>query len=202
MKCIVRKLKATIDNANLPVFENVVFKNYITTTEDDQYIYLDEVRYPFNNVRVEVLFEATVNNISFLNVVSTSPSNIIRRVNGYVRALNQQEGTVYAIPNNTEVRAGYFSNDGSFFVGSNTGVCGKPTTLTTVVAQCYVFATYNTRTGSKAGTIKIKEIKITDVVSGDVYKFVPAEINGVAVLYDADRGVYYGEANGGALVCG
>ena len=195
-------MKATIDNANLPVFENVVLKNYITTTEDNQYIYLDEVRYPFNNVRVEVLFEATVNNINFLDVVSTSPNNIIRRVNGYVRAVNQQEGTVYAIPNNTEVRAGYFSNDGSFFVGSNTGVCGNPSTSTSVVAQCYVFATYNTRTGSKAGTIKIKEIKITNVVSEDVYKFVPAEINGVAVLYDADRGVYYGEANGGALVCG
>lgn len=202
MDCIVRKLKASVNNANLPVFKNVVLKNYITTTEDDQYIYLDEVRYPLNNVRVEVLFEATVNNIKILNVVSTSPNNIIRRVNGYVRALNQQEGTVYAIPNNTEVRAGYFSNDGSFFVGSDTGVCGNPITSSVSAAQCYVFATYNTHTGSKAGTIKIKEIKITNVVSGDVYKFVPAEINGVAVLYDADRGVYYGEANGGTLLCG
>lgn len=200
MKCIVRKLKATIDNANLPVFENVVLKNYITTTVDGQYITMPDIGYSLNNAKMEGIFEATVNNVN-IPVFGLNPNLYIQRNNGYVRAVNTSEGSLSSIAVNTECHAGFDTSDGSFFINATTGTCSNPSTSSTRAYFAMVFATYN-RYGSKAGAIKIKQIKITDTTNNRVYTLVPAEVNGVACLYDADRGVAYGEANNGTLLCG
>lgn len=200
MKCIVRKLKAVIDNENLPTYESIVLKNYITTTADGQYITMPDIYYSLNNAKMEGIFEATVNNVN-IPVFGLSTNQYIQRNNGYVRAVNTSEGSVSSIALNTECHAGFDTSDGSFFINATTGTCSNPSTSSTRAGLSMVFATYN-RYGSKAGAIKIKQIKITDTTNNLVYTLVPAEVNGVACLYDADRGKTYGEVNGGTLLCG
>lgn len=199
MKCIVRKLKATIDNANLPEFKNVVLKNYITTTVDGQYITMPDIAYSMNNAKMEGIFEATVNNIN-IPAFGLNSNQYIQRNNGYVRAVNTSEGSLSSIAVDTECHAGFDTSDGSFFINATTGTCSSPSTSPTRADLAMVFAAYN-RYGSKAGAIKIKQIKITDTTNNLVYTLVPAEVNGVACLYDADRGKTYGEVNGGTLLC-
>lgn len=199
MECVVRKLKAGINNANLPVYENIVFKNYITTTADGQYIALSDIPHQLNKNKMECVFESPVNNVS-VPVLGSSPDQYLSRVNGYVRAINQGQGALTTIAANVEVHAGFDTSDGSFFINNDTGTCTNPSTSTVVARQMLVFATVN-RYASKAGALKIKSVKITNY-NNDVYNLVPAEINGVAVLYDVDRGTTYGEVNGGTLVCG
>lgn len=200
MKCVVRKLKATINNADLPVFKDVVLKNYITTTQDGQYIPFTGIFSQMNKTKMEAIFEATVDNVSGIPVFGNGANNYIERTNGYVRAYNQNDGSLVAVSKDTEITAGYDSSDMSYFIGADTGTCTTPTASANVYDRMMAFGTYN-RLQSKAGTIKIKQVKITTHLN-EVYTLVPAEVNGVAVLYDADRGVYYGEANGGTLLCG
>lgn len=201
MKCIVRKLKATIDNDTLPVFKNVVLKNYITTTQDGQYIPFPDIFSKMNQTKMEAVVEATVDTTSgILPVFGSGANNYMERSNGYFRAHNQDNGELVSVPKNTEVSVGYNSADMSYFIGETTGFCTTQTTSENIYDRMMAFGTYN-RLSSKAGAIKIKQVKITTHLN-EVYILVPAEINGVAVLYDADRGVYYGEANGGTLVCG
>lgn len=200
MKCIVRKLKATIDNANLPVFENVVLKNYLTTTQDGQYIEFSDIAHRLNNTKMEARFEVTTTDKKFA-VFGSSDNQYIQRNNGYIRAVNEQEGALSAIAANTEIHAGFDTSDGSFFINETTGVCAGPSQSTMVGHQCMVFQTFNRGSWNLAGTTKIKMVKITNHLN-EVYTLVPAEVNGVAGLYDTDRGTFYTEANGGTLLCG
>jgi hypothetical protein len=157
MKCIVRKLKATIDNANLPEFKNVVLKNYITTTVDGQYITMPDITYSMNNAKMEGIFEATVNNVN-VPAFGLNSNQYIQRNNGYVRAVNTSEGSLSSIAVDTECHAGFDTSDGSFFINDTTGTCSSPSTSSTRADLAMVFAAYN-RYGSKAGAIKIKQIK-------------------------------------------
>lgn len=200
MECVVRKLKATIDNASLPEFQNVVLKNYITTTEDGQYIELSDIYYTLNNVKMEGVFECTVGNIT-KPIFGTETNCLIMRRNQYVRAKNTTEGNVVVLNNNTECHAGYDSSDTSFFIDETTGNCSSPVQYSQRANFAKVFAA-PAELNSVSGAFKIKQIKITDTAYNRVYTLVPAEVNGVACLYDVDRGTIYGEANGGTLLCG
>lgn len=205
MKCVVRKLKATIDNASLPIFENVVIKNYITTTQAGQAIHLSDIASLRKNTQMEVLYETT-DLIGEMCVISSYGSAYIIQNSGYCVPYNTNRGEYNSVSANTEIRAGFDTSDGSWFVGETTGVCTTPSADEYIGRHCAVFGKAPNYDGSIAGKIKIKRVKITthqtDSDTGKEYTLVPAEVNGVAVLYDADRGVYYGERNGGTLLCG
>lgn len=200
MDCIVRKLKASVNNPALPVFENVILKNYITTTQDDQYIRIDNlISSDTQDTKVEVYFEATSAG-SETSVIVAFGGCYAYKNQGYTKVYASGGGSNVALSANTEVHAGWDSHDGSWFVDSDTGSVTPPGTSYTANTLS-VFGRPSSYTGSKAGLIKIKSIKLTDS-NGGVYNFVPALVNNVAVLLEPDRGVYYGEYNGGTLVCG
>ena len=202
MKCIVRKLKAEINNANLPVFEEVVLKNYITTTEDGQSIEIP-IYHRLDAAKIEATFELTaLTSGTAVNIVSISESQIVNAKSSYVRAVNVSDGTLFSVTANTEITASIDGSDGSYIINGTSGNCAIPYSGESTRE---IFSVFKTRLDSysvqPAGYVKIKQVKITDG-NNNVYTFKPAEVNGVAVLYDADNGNYYGEVNGGTLLCG
>ena len=203
MDCIVRKLKASVNNANLPVFENVVIKNYITTTQNGQYIDLSDIFSNTKKVKMEVKYIKTSTS-NFFTVLYGGVSYILHN-KGYTRVYNPNEGTLVSTPADSEIHAGCDASDGSWFVGETTGSVTPPTSDYSGVF--YVFARPLHLDESVAGEVRIKWIKLTTYAtsSSDTpveYILVPATVNGVACLFDQNRGTTYFEKNNGALVCG
>lgn len=204
MKCIVRKLKAEISNSSLPVFEEIVMKNYITTTQDGQCVEIAG-SFALNASKIDAVFETTiVNSTKPLIVAAIAMTQTILVKQSWGRVQNTSDGTLVPIQANTEISAGLDGSDGGYYVNETAGNCSSPYTGTTVKNAVYCFGhpeRADFANESKAGAIKIKSVKFTDQNNNE-YLLKPAEVNGVAVLYDEDRGVYYGERNGGDLVCG
>ena len=205
MDCIVRKLKASVNNANLPVFENVILKNYLTTSENGQYI-----RFPFyswtKNTKMEVVFEVVSKTPGYSMICSTTSNTYIQQRLGYVQIYNASKVDDYSLTTDTEHRAGIDTSDGSAYYDDSTGT-GTPFATEALWNNLSIFGRANDYGEySTAGNIKIKSVKITTHQTasdeGVVYNLVPALVNGVAGLYDTDRGTFYTEANGGTLVCG
>lgn len=206
MDCIVRKLKASVNNANLPVFENVILKNYLTTTEDGQYI-----RFPFGsytlNTKMDVVFEVVSTTPGYSMICSSMANCYIQQRLSYVQIYNATKVDDFSLTANTEHRAGFDTSNGSAYYDDTTGTGTPYSGANAVLKTLSIFGRANSYGDySVAGNIKIKSVKITTHQTasdtGVEYNLVPAEINGVAGLYDAVRGDFYTEANGGTLVCG
>lgn len=204
MKCLVRKLQATINNANLPVFVDVVLKNYITTSANDQYIRFEDIWTYGGNTQMEVTYE-TVNLTENTCVFSILGTGYVMQNNQYCLPYNSNKGGYNEVTANTEIVAGIDTSNGGWYCGETTGTCTTPVSDTNLRNTIAIFGRGSTYTGSLAGRFKIKKVKITthqtSSDTGVLVTLVPALVDGVACLYDENRGVCY-YANTGNLIAG
>lgn len=207
MDCIVRKLKATVNNDNLPVFKNVVLKNYITTSQNGQYIPFPDIFSHTRNTQIKVKYE-TVNLTGAVKVFGFLTNTYIYQNQQYCRVFIDSGGQYATVSANIEITVLMNTKDGAYSVNGTAYDDLAQETENALFARMMAFASYNAVGTSVAGKIKIKEIEITthttadDTGAGEVYTLVPAEVNGVACLIDSVRGTVYGEANNGTLICG
>lgn len=198
MDCIVRKLKASVNNPDLPVFENVVLKNWLTTTQDDQVIRIPGIESDTQDTQIEVWYIPT--STSNTTVVVSMAGCYVFKNQGYCKVYAYTQGDNVEAPADAEVHAGFDSSNGSWFVGETTGTATRPASSYTA-KNFAVFGKSSDYNGSKAGLVKIKKIKVT-TSNNDVYILVPALVNNVACLLDEERGNTYFEYNNGTLLCG
>lgn len=199
MDCIVRKLKASVNNDDLPVFTNIVLKNYIATTQDGQYVRITGHNFVSNKIKIEVVYQSTVVSAIETTVAGAAGNNYIQQKNQYCRLYNQAVSELITVSANTDISVMMNTSTGAYSINGTTGTCTS--LVGSYTAYGFVFGAYN-RYDSKAGVIRIKSIKFTDLETNDVFDLVPAEVDGVAVLIDQTRGVSYGEYNSGTLICG
>lgn len=201
-KCLVKMLKMASTNPNLPIFQNIEIKNYLTTTVDGQYIEIP-LAYPANGISVDVIYQRTGN--SEVNVVGTRNASFIRQKGGYCIPENTShsnggDGSGYfSVGKDVDINAGYNSANGSVYVNGSTGICATIETSTVTMTFIRIFEKCNTDTpSSKAGVIKIKKVTVT--IGTTIYEYVPALINNSeAVLYEKNSGQIYREVNNGEL---
>ena len=203
MKCVIRTLKEPVTDQTLPVFPKIVLKNYLTTTQNGQYIYLDDIYVKFNNTKVDVVYEREDG--SLMKIIALASVAYLSNNSSYCVPFNQTRVDYFAVQNNTEIHAGFDTSNGTAYVDNNSGTAATPVSTSGFGYVMRVFAYNDTDGDSVAGKIKIKSIYIkTENGNGgyDEYTLVPALLGDKAVLYDATRSKVYGEANGGDLVCG
>lgn len=173
----------------------IVLKNYITTTEDGQYLVFDGISAPLENTQLEVVYQ-TADDTKITNVISLSGNVYIQSNRAYCAPYNTNRLSLYAITKNNDITAGLNSANGYCFVNDNSGTCTTPSTAVGISSGVSLWKRGNTH-DSIAGVVKVKSVTIT--TPNDTYTFVPALINEEPVLYDATHAMIAREANGGTL---
>lgn len=225
--CLVEKLKVTVNNPDLPVFQSVVLKDYATTSVDNQYVDLSSIISLFKHNEFRYLaFDA-----EFVIVDKTATMAAFNTRNHVIGSAllseNVKVGEVAIVSRNTVQTVSASNNTlyavtyrpertGSVYI-AKTSINDVEYTSTDYLMGGQPFQNYSidhicafgystnsefTTFTSKAGALKLKSIKIydyNDVSYSKIAEIVPAIVNGIPCLYDTMSEQMY-TPNTGSLV--
>ncbi len=202
MKCVINKLSAVINDNTLPVFSgSIVRKNYITTTQDGQYIDVTSVFADINydKMKVECILQHAGGNASRATVLQTNYGYAFLYANTGTRLQSKLGSTLQdnvTVSANTDVNIGFDGIANKAWVGT-TETIGETAPTSSSSGKTYLFSNVS-GTDSLAGIVKIKELKVYNdgVLSADL---VPVIYDEVACLYDTISQTFYYEAGDGTL---
>jgi hypothetical protein len=199
--CLVLKLKGASTNAELPVYTNIVEKDWLKTTVNNQYINLSSVAggTRYNRFIIEIKYKAAATiTAECLFDTKNSYLNAIQRSTGVLDVKASVSTTVNVASSlNTihTVKVDYKNNKITFDGVEQSFTADLSTSNLT---NLYIFA--NRSFSSNAGMLQIGYVKIINPVDENVYfNGVPALVDGIPCLYDKLSGTVYTDSAGGDL---
>lgn len=213
--CMLVKLKGASINADLPVFETVLEKEWIKTTEDNQYANTSIVSFPFKSIVFDVTFKANSAQMGegYHCIVGTGSDFYTFEI---TKGENEGEGVLRyslfsgsanvtnTIPCSLDEEhtlafnpvAQTLTLDGNIIESAVTTSNGNRTNV-------YLFGGGSTPS-SKASAISIGRFIQRQYTSSSGFAIredlTPCIVNGTACMYNKEKGVAYTEANGGELL--
>ena len=196
MKCIVKKLRESVNNPSLPVLERLQILSYVTTTQDGQYVFLGYYDTPENQSKVDVDFELASNNSVESTIISIGSNSYISTKSGYIMPFNTHRLDYYSSKVGTVQNAGLDLSNGFCYVDENSGTCTS-INQNTWGCNLYLFAKHNVH-NSIAGVIKIRKAIFT--LNDGEHIILPCKKGNIFGFIDTKTNKFYTEANGGALI--
>lgn len=201
--CLVIKLKGESNNPELPVYANIVEKDWLKTKVNNQYLDLSSVAGStrYNRLVIEVNFKAVTSEYSFgENLFDTKNSylNVIQRDTGVlnVKASSDAIVTISSSLNTTHTVKVNYNTNKIVFDGVEQSFTADVSTSN--LTNLWIFA--NRYLTSKAGILHIGYVKLYHYNTGNIiFNGVPAVVDGVACLYDKVSGTVYTDGAGGDL---
>lgn len=198
-KCLITKLQESVIDSTLPVFQNVIFKNYLSRTVGTQKIDISSLanHLGFSDTKIDavikiVKFPQSTNSENLF--ASRGEISLICVRNSVLRIkASSTEGNTwnYSLTDsdlNTDIGVGLtFDSDRypSMYVGSETHVTNvQGATGTNQEGPTYLLNSYSTA-DNVVGCILIKSIKIKKISTDELLlDGVPALVNDVPCLYN------------------
>jgi hypothetical protein len=177
----------------------VVYKNYVTTTENGQYIQISDIlnNLPFNSIKVETQFMTTTSVWSAAILATRGNRGVINLASGKLQVRSCGGDYNQVTPSkNTLYTVGFNLADGTSYIDENT-YANTGTPSSSDIEFIKIFS--NSEGGdSYAGRIKVGYVKIynNNVLLCDLR---PALVGTIPCLYDTINSVVYGEYNDGLL---
>ena len=198
MKCIVKKLKESVNNPSLPVLERLQILSYVTTTVEGQYCLLNTTKNtPVNQLKIDIEFEVAIAETSNFAFIAVGSNNYILKNNSYIVPYNTSRAEYFSAKVGNIQTAGFDISNGYCYVDEQSA------TSTTVNEHTYqglpltIFGRQGTY-DSSAGVVRIRKVVAT-CIDGE-HIILPCKKGEIYGFIDTKTNEFYTEVNGGALI--
>lgn len=197
MKCIVKKLKESVNNPNLPILEKLEILSYVTTTQDGQYCkFTTNGSIIETEAKLDIEFEITESNSQMYFIASVGTNSYIEKNKQYIVPYNTSRLEYYNVKVGTVQKAGIDLSNGYCYVDDASGTCTS-TNHNTWTAFYFLFAR-NTDYSSKAGLVRIRKVTVKGADGEHI--FLPCKKGREYGFIDLTTNQFVTEYNGGELI--